>query len=245
MFGIQITESSLSPELCIKFNEYTHCIDEYVSSLPLTSVKEMILGNVFYFFMIWLLMKFMKKRERYDPKKFMIIYNFTCVCLATYCFVGMLRYYFLRGGTLYCSTVSFESESDKQLIWVFYIFYIQKYWEFLDTFIFILRKSYRQVTFLHVYHHSSITWMVRLFLHYYPGGSNCVPVILNSFVHMLMYTHYLCSCLGFKCWWRSYLTKLQLIQFIIITVVNVLDVVKYIFLYFLLFIGVHARSVVG
>ena len=73
---------------------------------------------------------------------------------------------------------------------------------------------------------SSITIMVRLFLFAYPNGDNCVPVLLNSFVHMLMYTHYLCSILGFKCWWRSYLTKLQLVQFVLITLVNVVDLVK-------------------
>ena len=193
----------------------------------MTSMKEMVIGNIFYFATIIFLMKFMEKRERFNPKPFMIFYNFTCVCLATYCFVGMLRYYFLQGGALYCTNANGEDENARQLTWVFYIFYIQKYWEFLDTFIFILRKSYRQVTLLHVYHHSSITVMVRIFLHYYPGGINCVPVILNSFVHMLMYTHYLCSCLGFKCWWRSYLTKLQLVQFVIIAVVNIIDLIKY------------------
>lgn len=83
------------------------------------------------------------------------------------------------------------------------------------------------MTFLHVYHHSSITVVTNLFLHVYPGGDNCLPVLLNSFVHMLMYTHYLCSVLGVKCWWRSILTKLQLIQFVLITVINVADLVKW------------------
>ena len=104
----------------------------------MTSMKEMVIGNIFYFATIIFLMKFMEKRERFNPKPFMIFYNFTCVCLATYCFVGMLRYYFLQGGALYCTNANFESENAKQLTWVFYIFYIQKYWEFLDTFIFIL-----------------------------------------------------------------------------------------------------------
>lgn len=71
--------------------------------------------------------------------------------------------------------------------------------------------------------------MTNLFLHVYPGGDNCLPVLLNSFVHMLMYTHYLCSVLGVKCWWRSILTKLQLVQFVLITVINVADLVKCVF----------------
>ena len=193
----------------------------------MTDYKSMIIGNIFYFVTIYVLMQIMNRREeRFNPKKFMIVYNFICVCLATYCFYGMLHYYYLDGNVLSCSNIDFSSEKAKQLVRVFYVFYIQKYWEFLDTFIFILRKSYRQVTFLHVYHHSSITIMVRLFLFAYPNGDNCVPVLLNSFVHMLMYTHYLCSIMGFKCWWRSYLTKLQLVQFVLITLVNVVDLVK-------------------
>jgi elongation of very long chain fatty acids protein 4 len=31
------------------------------------------------------------------------------------------------------------------------LFYYQKFWEFIDTFIFMIRNNYRQVSFLHVY----------------------------------------------------------------------------------------------
>lgn len=201
-------------------------IVEYTSSLPFTDVKSVVIGNAFYFCTIFLLMKFMEKRERFNPKRFMIIYNAICVALATYCFVGMVKYYILKKSPLFCSSVDFFSEDAKHIAHVFYIFYVQKYWEFIDTFLFILRKSYRQVTFLHVYHHSSITVVVALFLHYYPAGDNCIPVLLNSFIHMLMYSHYLCSILGVKCWWRSLLTLLQLVQFVLITAANVMDLVK-------------------
>ncbi|KAK8793966.1 hypothetical protein WA171_003094 [Blastocystis sp. BT1] len=201
-------------------------LQTYIDSLPFADTKSMVIGNVFYFAMIFILLKFMEKRERFNPKPFMVVYNFICVCLATYCFYGMLTCYFLKKPFLYCSDIDFDTENSKAIAHYVYVFYLQKYWEFTDTFLFILRKSYRQVTFLHVYHHSSITFMVRLFLHVYPGGDNCMPVLLNSFVHMLMYTHYLCSILGVKCWWRSILTKLQLIQFVIITIINVLDVIN-------------------
>jgi elongation of very long chain fatty acids protein 4 len=44
------------------------------------------------------------------------------------------------------------------------MFYYQKFYEFVDTFIFMMRNSYRQVTFLHVYHHSSITIVVAMYV---------------------------------------------------------------------------------
>ena len=191
----------------------------------------MILLNVFYFVAIFVLTKIMKKREAFNPRKFMIFYNFTCMCLATYCFVGMVWFYYSKGNAFTCQTVDFDTNDSK---WLAHVeneieinpSYVQKYWEYIDTFLFVLRKSFRQVTFLHVYHHSSVTAVVRLFLMTYPGGDNCILVIANSFIHMLMYTHYLCSVLKMKCWWRSYLTKLQLIQFLIITYVNVVDLIK-------------------
>ena len=87
----------------------------------------------------------------------------------------------------------------------------QKYFELLDTFIFILRQKWRQVSFLHVYHHSSITMVTAAFLCFDING-DCVvtAAVLNSFVHVLMYSHYFLASFGVNTWWKSHLTKLQL-----------------------------------
>ena len=47
-----------------------------------------------------------------------------------------------------------------------------------------------------------------------------LPIVLNAFVHVLMYSHYFVTSLGFKAWWAPYLTGLQLIQFILIAAQN-------------------------
>ena len=75
----------------------------------------MVIGNVFYFVMIFVLLKFMEKRERFNPKPFMVVYNFICVCLATYCFYGMLTCYFLKKPFLYCSDIDFDTENSKAI----------------------------------------------------------------------------------------------------------------------------------
>lgn len=77
--------------------------------------KSVLIGNLTYFLMILLLMRFMENRERFNPKPFMVLYNFICVCLATYCFYGMLRYYFFQQPFLYCSNVDFASENAKRI----------------------------------------------------------------------------------------------------------------------------------
>jgi len=47
-----------------------------------------------------------------------------------------------------------------KMIW---LFYFSKIMEFVDTMIMVLKKNNRQISFLHVYHHSSIFtiwWLV-------------------------------------------------------------------------------------
>ena len=92
----------------------------------------------------------------------------------------------------------------------------------MDTFFFILRKSFRQVTFLHLFHHASITVVVGANFIYDFNGDMFWPILLNSFVHVLMYSHYLATAMGIHSWWRKYLTSLQLVQFVGITFANAL-----------------------
>eukprot|EP00662_Eupelagonemidae_sp_cell21_P003646 gene3646-13026_t len=74
-----------------------------------------------------------------------------------------------------------------------YIFYLSKFWEYQDTLIMVLRKKFNQVSFLHVYHHSSISVVVWSYLRYSGGGDEYLAVALNSFVHVLLYSHYLAT----------------------------------------------------
>ena len=68
----------------------------------------------------------------------------------------------------------------------------------MDTFIFMLRKSDRQVTFLHVYHHSSITLVTMLAAQFDTSGDTFLPALLNSWIHVLMYGHYFLTSIGVK-----------------------------------------------
>ena len=90
----------------------------------------------------------------------------------------------------------------------------------MDTVIFILRKKNRQVTFLHVYHHSTMVFLWWIGVKWYAGGSSFFSAMINSFVHVVMYTYYFLSGFGdlFKkyLWWKKYLTMLQLGQFFIL-----------------------------
>lgn len=98
-------------------------------------------------------------------------------------------------------------------------YYASKGIEFADTLFFILRKKDRQLTFLHKYHHSSMFLVWWTAVRFVPGGSAIVPIVVNSLVHVLMYTYYGLTALGPSIqkylWWKRYLTMVQLIQFFV------------------------------
>ena len=54
------------------------------------------------------------------------------------------------------------------------------------------------MTFLHLFHHSSITVVVGSILRYDYSGDMFLPILLNSVVHVLMYSHYFVTALGIK-----------------------------------------------
>lgn len=70
-----------------------------------------------------------------------------------------------------------------------------------------------QVSFLHVYHHTSISvaWWLALYL--YPGGDAYFGALINSWIHVMMYSYYTLSLLKIRCPWKKYLTMAQLVQF--------------------------------
>lgn len=102
-----------------------------------------------------------------------------------------------------------------------YAYFINKIIDLLDTIFFVLRKKYKQVTFLHVYHHImmvyTVYWVIRV---YGCGGQYCLMALLNSFVHVVMYFYYLTSALNTEIrgslWWKKYITLIQIVQFTIL-----------------------------
>lgn len=80
---------------------------------------------------------------------------------------------------------------------------------------FVLRKKDKQVTFLHLYHHTVMPMISWGATKYYPGGHGSFIGMINSFVHIVMYTYYLLSAFGPRVqpylWWKKYITTMQLV----------------------------------
>lgn len=122
---------------------------------------------------------------------------------------------------------------------VIWWYYFSKIIELLDTVFFILRKKNNQITFLHVYHHSTMVPLWWIGVKWYAGGScKCshhpkwkwklislslslfslafFSAMLNSGIHVLMYSYYFLSAFGPAVrpflWWKKYLTMMQLVR---------------------------------
>lgn len=186
---------------------------------PFMSYAEIIGFNTAYLIITYLLYQYMQRRDAI-PDKFLkpviAAYNLICVFLAGYVVVGVIKYKLKHPGSFACNETDMTEDGYflRHIVWVFYA---QKFWEFLDTWFFILRKSFRQVTVLHVYHHASISIVIGVLLHFDWISDLYLPIFLNAFVHVLMYFHYFLAIIGIKGWWSKYLTMLQLLQFCLIT----------------------------
>lgn len=96
--------------------------------------------------------------------------------------------------------------------------------DLLDTVFFVLRRKWTQVTFLHVYHHMSVVCLALLYTRYTFAENVPILVFLNCLVHVFMYGYYFLAALGpqmqKRLWWKRYITRGQLLQFVILFVTH-------------------------
>lgn len=98
-----------------------------------------------------------------------------------------------------------------------FVYWMSKFVELLDTIYMMLRHKFRQISFLHVWHHSTITLLAD-WAYTRSSIPAIVPIVaLNSTVHIVMYGYYALTALyplhDFS--WKKRITQMQMIQFII------------------------------
>lgn len=99
-----------------------------------------------------------------------------------------------------------------------YAYYLNKILDLLDTVFMVLRKNYRQITVLHLLHHSIMVVAVYAGIRFNGyGGHFIVMGVFNVFVHAVMYSYYYISsqkrAISQNPTWKEYITILQMIQF--------------------------------
>lgn len=175
-----------------------------------------------YFTILYFGRQFMKSRPAFSLRKLLLVYNITQILLSCYVFKEILVTAYLSGYNLTCQPIDRSLDPlSLRMAEAFWWFLASKVFDLLDTVFFVLRKKESQLTFLHIYHHSTMLPNWYLGTLYLPGGQAFFSVLLNSLVHIIMYCYYMLSALGPALqpylWWKKYLTQLQLIQFLVVS----------------------------
>ncbi|CAK1603821.1 unnamed protein product [Parnassius mnemosyne] len=191
-------------------------VDEWF--LMKTPVPLMFLSITYLLFILKLGPKVMKLRQPFELRRIIIIYNFFQVAYSCFILFRGSRL-ILYNGLLGSSCLMDKEDSRWNLSTSIYYYFFAKVTELMDTIFFVLRKNYRQVTFLHIYHHSSMMWCSWIALKYEPSYSVIFLGTINSFVHIIMYIYYALSAfpdLNKYLWWKKYITLIQILQFMCI-----------------------------
>jgi len=165
----------------------------------------------------------MRNRNAFELRREMLIYNTFLVFINAYFFVeGLICLEF--GKALIHTEFPNKNDYSKFTIRCIdsaYWYYLTKYIDLLDTVFFVLRKKHSQVTFLHLYHHITVPTLGWVGMKVGPTIPGLILfAVLNTFIHVIMYSYYALSAFGPKVqkylWWKKYLTQIQMVQFIIL-----------------------------
>jgi len=194
--------------------------DGFTKGWWLTDFTSAITIAIVYILFVVIGSKVMKERPAIDPYPIKFFYNVSQIMLCAYMTIEAVFLAYRNGYSLTpCVGYSQNNPAIANLLW---LFYVSKVWDFWDTIFIVLGKKWRQLSFLHVYHHTTIFLFYWLNANVFYDGDIYLTIALNGFIHTVMYTYYF-ICMHTKdpktgkslpIWWKSSLTLLQLIQFI-------------------------------
>eukprot|EP01115_Flamella_aegyptia_P001605 TRINITY_DN12662_c0_g1_i1.p1 TRINITY_DN12662_c0_g1~~TRINITY_DN12662_c0_g1_i1.p1 ORF type:complete len:298 (+),score=70.87 TRINITY_DN12662_c0_g1_i1:98-991(+) len=183
---------------------------------PFSHFQFNIFMAVFYISSIYVLKAFMKDRKPYSLKYFSLLHNAFLSLLSLAMFLGATYGAYLKlqsqgfWAGLLCEQ---EKEPMHGVLWYWsYIFYMSKWYEFIDTWLLILKG--KPVIFLHAWHHLTMPFVCWAGLEGKWAMALWTSTFWNSFVHVIMYAYYFLATIGIDPWWKKYLTMLQIYQFV-------------------------------
>ncbi|KAK9838521.1 hypothetical protein WJX81_004941 [Elliptochloris bilobata] len=198
--------------------------DERVSAWPLLDWRVAAAMSGFYLLSIPVGQQLMRGRQPFKLRRFAAVHNAILFSLSLYMTIEVARQAYRNFGwqhglRLWCNQNERGpfSDSGYKLARVLWVHYASKAYEFVDTWIMILKKNNRQISVLHVYHHAStffpVWWAV---ISFGPGGEAWFCAFLNSLIHVFMYGYYLAASLGLRAAAvKPLITQAQMGQFLL------------------------------
>lgn len=142
----------------------------------------------------------------------MAVYNSTQVALCGWMVYAALVEHHRRGLKFQCNVFDLAEDG---MAFVLHVFYLSKVLDFADTVFMIVKSNWRQVSFLHVYHHTSIFLLYWLNANANYDGDIYFTIVLNGAIHFIMYGYYLATAFNVTVpvFIKKSITNAQLIQF--------------------------------
>ncbi|XP_034834117.1 very long chain fatty acid elongase 7-like [Maniola hyperantus] len=196
--------------------------DERTQNWPLMRTPWPGIGLLVFYLMVVLkwLPKYMEDRPAHNLRKVIAVYNAVQIFCCAYVLYQGLRLGWLNHYSLVCQPLDYGPQADEYAWKVCYAYFLIKLADLFDTVFFVLRKKQNQVSFLHVYHHFGMVAVAWGMVKWLPGGHTSLLVVVNSFVHIIMYMYYLLTVWddSYKqsLWWKKHVTQVQILQFSIL-----------------------------
>lgn len=142
----------------------------------------------------------------------MAVYNATQVALCGWMVYAALVEHRRRGLSIVCNEHNLAEDG---MAFVLHIFYLSKVLDFADTVFMIVKGNWRQVSFLHVYHHTSIFLIYWLNAQTNYDSDIYFTIVLNGLIHFIMYGYYFATAFNVvvPTFIKKSITNAQLIQF--------------------------------
>ncbi|KAK9875221.1 hypothetical protein WA026_006008 [Henosepilachna vigintioctopunctata] len=162
---------------------------------------------------------FMKDKKPYNCRNWIIAFDILQIFLNFYIAIKAIKAYFSIPGTFFCLELDgSNSPAALNVLSLAYGYHVLKLSDMIDTVFFILKASYRQANYLHIYHHTIMIFFSWYALKFVPGGQGAYIGITNCIVHVLMYSYYLLSTINPKyrnnISLKKSITTIQLVQFV-------------------------------
>lgn len=174
--------------------------------------------TLYVFFVKWLGPRLMRDRQPFELRKVMIAYNAMQVLMSGYNFYESYAAGWGGRYNWFCQYLGPDDYTpmDIRAARCSYLYFFSKVVDLADTIFIVLRKNWKQLSFLHVYHHAVMVLGVWYGIAYSPGGHVTFVGFLNTFVHTIMYGYYLVTILfGSQkfAFLKIWITRMQLFQF--------------------------------